>query len=356
MSVHPENSKWRVRYRINGKQKSRTFDRKGDARAFDAEVTRRRQLGPVLVKELERHSETLEDFVRGPWRAHAATLAPKTRSKYRWVLENHAGALLDEPLATLDVGRLTEHQRHLLDRGLKPNTVREVFAVLAGILQIAVEHGRIPSNPVRSMRKVKADPREPVVPLSPAELEKMISITAGRDRAMIVLGGHFGLRPIEIRQVPWTRLSGDGLAIAKVDTKPSAQPRTIVGPGAGIALLKQWRLESGRPADAAPIAGMSSRNMNEWNARLRRIAKDAIGREDLTSYTLRHSHASMLHYAGFTVPRAAERMGHTTTVHLETYAHVIDGLGAERYLDLDALIAAARSVDLRARARSVRRG
>ena len=349
MSIHREGEKWRVKYRIAGRQRSRTFDRKGDARAFDAEVTRRRQLGPVLVKELDRHSETLEEFVRGPWRAHAATLAPKTRAKYRWVLESHAGALLDEPLATLDVGRLTEHQRQLLDEGLKPNTVREVFACIAGILQIAVEHGRISSNPVRSMRKVKADPREPVVPLTPAELEQLISIATGRDRAMIVLGGYFGLRPIEIRTVPWSRLTGDSLTIAKVDTKPSAVPRTIVGPAAGIALLKEWRLQSGRPADSEPIVGMSARNMNQWNGCLRRIA----GR-DLTAYALRHTHASMLHYAGYTVPEAAARMGHGPELHLKTYAHVIDGLGSERYPDLDQLISAARGADLKFRQGSAR--
>jgi hypothetical protein len=51
----------------------------------------------------------------------------------------------------------------------------------------------------------------------------------------------------------------------------------------------------------------------------------------------------MLHYAGYTIPEAARRMGHAATLHLATYAHVIDALGDTRYDNLDALIAAARA-------------
>jgi hypothetical protein len=57
---------------------------------------------------------------------------------------------------------------------------------------------------------------------------------------------------------------------------------------------------------------------------------------------VRHSHASALHYADFTVPAAARRMGHSGAVYLN--AHVIDALdGKSKHADLDALIAAAQS-------------
>jgi integrase len=92
-----------------------------------------------------------------------------------------------------------------------------------------------------------------------------------------------------------------------------------------------------RPGDPPTISRSS------WSGvYLPRIAAAAIGRDDLTAYTLRHSHASALHYAGYTVVEAAARMGHTSSVHLGVYAHVLD-LGGERYPDLDALIMAARN-------------
>ncbi len=78
--------------------------------------------------------------------------------------------------------------------------------------------------------------------------------------------------------------------------------------------------------------------------RLAPVARRVIERDDVTVRTLRHSHASALHYADFTVPAAARRMGHSGAVHLNTYAHVIDALdGKSKYADLDALIVAAQS-------------
>ena len=194
ISIHPEGKKWRVKYRIAGKQLSRTFDRKADARTFDAEVTRKRQLGPVLAAELERDTMTLDQFVRGPWRTHAATLAGPTRAKYAWALEKHLAELLDEPLISIDVARLAEHQR-----------------------------------------KVAADPSEEVEPLSPVELERLIAGFSGRDRAIALLAGHFGLRPIEIHSAPWAalhQLTFYGRALAyEAHGKPHAGDRGPRGHG-----------------------------------------------------------------------------------------------------------------------------
>ena len=73
-----------------------------------------------------------------------------------------------------------------------------------------------------------------------------------------------------------------------------------------------------------------------------RAAAEGAGRED-NPLPLRHTHACALHYAGLTLPAAARRMGHGAGLHVDTYAHVIDALGADRYADLDALIVAARA-------------
>jgi hypothetical protein len=48
--------------KVAGKQRSRNFDRKGDAIVFDSEVRRRRQLGPALAVELDRSNMTLAEL------------------------------------------------------------------------------------------------------------------------------------------------------------------------------------------------------------------------------------------------------------------------------------------------------
>ena len=62
----------------------------------------------------------------------------------------------------------------------------------------------------------------------------------------------------------------------------------------------------------------------------------------MTLYTLRHSHASALHYCGWTVPDAADRLGNSPVVHMAIYAHAIKVTGAQRYRELDDLIVEAR--------------
>lgn len=293
---------------------------------------------------------TLGQYALGPWRTHAATLAPQTRTKYVWALKKHLGELADEPLITMDVARLAEHQRLLL-AGSKtrtpatPTTVREVFARLSGILQVAVEHGHIPSNPARALRKVAAEPREEVRPLSPVELEHLVTGFTGRDRAIVLLAGHLGLRPLEVRSVRWGAFNGTTLTVGRTRTKRSAaRTRVIAVPETTAREMKAWRLESGRPGDEEPIIDMTQNAMKLWARRVLRTAgTDATGRGDVTPYTLRHTHASALHYAGFTIPEAAGRLGHGAGLHVETYAHVIDALDGKRYTNLDALIAAART-------------
>jgi integrase len=346
MSVHSRNGRWQVKWQDASGQHSRTFDRKGDADLWDGEVRRAKALGPHMYRELQRGSETLDQFIRGPWADRAAGFRPKTRLGYDWALK-HLDGLLDEPLVLIDGARLTRHQRQLLDAGMTPNNVREVFTRLGAILQVAAGSA-IPYNPVRTMQKVPRDPRTPIVALAPAELEAIIRHAARRDRAILVLGGYLGLRPIEIRKVAWARLRDGGFVIEQGDTKPSAKPRTIEVPAAATHALREWRLEAGRPADREPIVGLSVRNMNEWNVRFRRLAREALGRdvEHLRTNSLRDTHASLLHYASYTVPEAAARMGHTAAVHWEHYARVIEPLGGQRWPDLDALIRAAREAGL----------
>jgi integrase len=108
--------------------------------------------------------------------------------------------------------------------------------------------------------------------------------------------------------------------------------------------LRAWQLESGGRGDDPIVGPLGEDGLRLWaHKRLDPAARRAAGREDVTLYTLRHTHASALHYAGFTVPEAAERMGHSPVVHVSTYAHVIRKLTGRRYDGLDALIEAARA-------------
>src|SRR5947209_475611 len=101
VSVHRKGAKWVVRYRDGQRQRSRSFDRKGDAERFDVEVVRRRQLG--ALPSLDAGRETLDQFVTEVWApTHGVTLAPKTRKTYAALYDHHIAPSLG-PLPLRDI-------------------------------------------------------------------------------------------------------------------------------------------------------------------------------------------------------------------------------------------------------------
>lgn len=366
MSVHKrKHGQYQVKWRDHdGNQFSRTFPRKGAADGFNDDVKIAKRQGPkalrLLVDADAQATTTLRYFVTHGFRTHAATVSQGTRDGYKQALTYHLQELLDLPLDEIDVPRLMEHQAYLLATprpagggkpvtgNRTPETVRKAFDCLSGIMQVAVEHGLISGNPVRSMTKVKRPVRAPVVPFAPTDLEAVLGALEGRDRIVGILMGYFGLRPLEALLVPWGELRGDTLTIRADLTKSTAAfPRTITGPASAARELRRIRMEAGVPADDQPIIGdVGPGYLHQWGPRvLKPTVKRVIGRTaGVSPYLLRHTHASLLHYCGYTVPSAAKRMGHSQAEHMATYAHVIDQLeGQPRFADLDALLAAVRS-------------
>jgi hypothetical protein len=83
------------------------------------------------------------------WRAcgcMAITMPPSTKTPRGC---RTSACLRAKPISCgLSRALLAAHQRLLLDRGRTPNTVREAFTYLSGIMQIAVEYGRLPPTPL----------------------------------------------------------------------------------------------------------------------------------------------------------------------------------------------------------------
>jgi integrase len=339
----PATGKWR--------QRSKTFDRKGDAETWN---DRRRddRNGIATLEPI-----TLTQFLAGQYRPYTVGLAPATRLKNAWALEQ-LGDLLDIPLTDITAGRLAAEQQRLLDAGASAYTIKLAFGTLAKVLQVAYELERVGGNPAKGMRLVKRHTPGEVQPLDPRELEQLLAdlkATPGANarwgqRGYIIglLGGHAGLRPMEIRNLPW-HAHRDGMLHVRVeDTKDSAaRPRSIALPAVTDLALKEWRLRSGGRGRDPIVGAMTESALKQWGTKTlrRHVEQITDGRiTDATTYTLRHSHASQLHYASFTPAGAAKRMGHTLQTHYKHYQHVIDSLeGRPRAASLDELIAAARA-------------
>ncbi len=90
MSVRKRGKRFEVRWIEAGRKLSRTFLRAEDARAFDVEMTRRRQLGP-LAPGIIQSRQTLAGFMEEEWwpRYAIPNLAPDTRRRYLEVWGTH---------------------------------------------------------------------------------------------------------------------------------------------------------------------------------------------------------------------------------------------------------------------------
>ena len=80
--------RWKVRWRQGGRYRSRTFDWKGDATDFAADVRRRQQVGTLATIDSGRVS--LATYVKETWaKAYRASLSESTRRRYGHLYDKH---------------------------------------------------------------------------------------------------------------------------------------------------------------------------------------------------------------------------------------------------------------------------
>jgi hypothetical protein len=100
---------------------------------------------------------------------YAVLLAAKTRKTYTTLYDGHvAPGLGGVPLRELNSETIARWQADRLAGGAGPVAVRQALGLLGNICQRAVEAGRIPANPVRSVRKARLPRRAEVRPLPPS--------------------------------------------------------------------------------------------------------------------------------------------------------------------------------------------
>ena len=181
MSVHPITRKdgtrgYEVRWRENGRNRSRTLSLRKDADAFDREVMRRRQLGPLAVQQLTtRGGPTLGQWIAERWAPeHGVTLEQTTRERYANAYSVHIAPTLDDvPLGEITVARLRAWQAERISSGVNPGSIHKCRTLLSSVLRHAAESEAIPGNPLSLVRAPKSGQRDAVQPLSPAVVEQI---------------------------------------------------------------------------------------------------------------------------------------------------------------------------------------
>ena len=128
--------------------------------------------------------------------------APKTRELYAGLYGNHVSPWLGRyQLRQLTPEVISRWQANRLAAGAPVESTRKALTLLGGVLQRALEAGRIPTNPQRLVRKAAPAPTEEVRPLAPVTVEAICSVLRPRDAMVVHLLAYAGLRPQELRML-----------------------------------------------------------------------------------------------------------------------------------------------------------
>lgn len=331
-----------VRWEEGGRHRSRTFERWGDAEAFEEEIKRRKRLGPLAGSVIQTEM-TLGEFVRNDWLPFYAepNLDEETLRRYKEVWTAHVKPRLGGYQLRMITAELLEDflaQLRAAKVGLE--TQRKTLTLLSGVLKRAVVRGLIPVNPVSLIAKPRKKIAELANPLAPITVERIRAQLNRFDQIVLDLIAYEGFRPGEAIRADWTQV-GDRVIQALASKTTKARPVKLLEPV--VESLYEWRLACGRPTKGLILPRTSkwlttkrrhvehkewSRwDWQNWQSRIYLpAAKQAGVSGDMRAYRLRCSFVSLLLWEGRSLTYVAQQAGHSVATLSTYYAGVIEEL------------------------------
>lgn len=361
--------RWRVAYRVDGRQAIDTFttpeaaakhkdrvERLGGAAAralLDLHDGVKPKGGTVLTaaQAAEQYVERLDGITPGTRRDYA--------SMVRRRIDGTEFGELPIELVTRDACAAwlrTLAEPDATGRVMAAKTRRNYHSLLSATLTDAVERGLIPANPARGIR-IKVDGAEsPKVFLNPGEVAILVGAIPAHYQPLVLFlvgtGCRFGeatalevgdidldrSTPVAYIRRAWNRTGK--AAKTRGATKTRAGQRTIALPPEIVESIRP--LVEGRPRTALLFTtpkGSEVRNHAfhgaVWRPTLDRLNESGALTARPRIHDLRHTHASQLIAAGVPLPIIQKRLGHesiNTTVGV--YGHL-----APDYLEVSAAAA-----------------
>lgn len=375
MSVkhNPKRGKWEVRWLEGGRHRSRLFDRKGDADAFDRDVKRRKQLGNLATGVIQSRL-TLAQFIEDDWwpRYAVPNLAPDTRLRYLQIIGKHLLPRVGDYELRQFTPLLVEDLRdQLLRAGVGDPTIIKTLGVLQGVMKRAVVHGLIPVNPVTAVDKPRQKAGALPQPLAPETVERirahMLTMWQSakrgpgrpvaelqwwrvRNATIVSVLAYAGLRPAEDRATRWEDIHDRTLHI---ESSKTHRPRDVELLAPLAQDLAEWRLLCGRPSGKQSIFptmdgdGWKRHDWNNWRRRIYQPAAIAAGvTGDMRPYRLRGSFASLLLWEGRSLAYVAEQTGHSIATLVRYYAGTIRELEEQPRVPAAEAIRQAREISV----------
>jgi integrase len=221
------------------------------------------------------------------------------------------------------------------------------------------------TNPVSAVKKVSAPRHRTVNCLPPSKVEALRDeMPSSLDALLVSVLAYAGLRPGEALALTWgdvgerTIRVDKSLSLGEEKETKTRRNRTVRLLGPLAEDQRAARVALGRIPDASERIFRRSSDGGDWTESVyrnwrRRTFKSAAERAGLPKstrpYDLRHSFCSLMIAEGASAVEVAAQAGHSPTMTLNTYGHVMDELvGVERD-DAEAAIREARASRVRQR-------
>jgi integrase len=336
-----EHRAWQVDFTDqHGKRQRKQFQRRKDADAFMVTARGQVQQGTYTSdRATVAIGEACELWLD---RARADGLERSTCALYELQVRQLLAAIdPNTKLSRLTKARCEQARDDLLKTHKRP-TARKLVAALRMILADAKRRGLVAVNEAadtkvgaakRHKSKIKAGVDFPL----PGEVRQMLNVAGPKAKAIVALAALAGLRPSELRALPWPDLDFVGYSPTvtisqRADAwcsigspKAEASRRSVPLGEIAVRAVKEWRLA--QPPGRALAFGTASDRPDMLGNLQRRLLDPlcvAAGVPRYTWHALRHYAISSWLAAGIDLKTVQAWAGHATlAMTLDTYGHLI---------------------------------
>ena len=353
-----KNGRYRARYRApDGRERSRTFNRKIDADTWLTEKTSEVNRGEWV--DPQRGQITVAEWSQ-LWLQTKRGKKPKTIEGYRSLLRSRVlpefGAT---PLTRIDHHAVERWIAELEADGLSPSRIRQGHQLLSAIFKKALRDRRIGFNPAEGV-ELPTEQRREMLFLN-AEQVNDLADAAGAYRPLILTLAYGGMRWAETAGLTVNRvnllrrrievvktLSEIGGRLEVVAPK-SGEQRTVVLPRFLATMLEP--LVAGRDPDArvftAPRGG-PLRHSNFYHGTWKKaVARSGVPAR-LRIHDLRHTCAALLIAQGAHAKAIQQHLGHASVkLTMDRYGHLLPAAFEDLADQLDAVFQQAAAASAR---------
>jgi len=353
-SIHKRQVKtgvrYDVRYRVNGRQREKSFKKKVDAVKFRATVEADLARGDWI--DDRRSKQTVAEFAEA-WFATLGGHRQATRTRYRAILNRHVlPAFGHIAISKVDHHAVALWVAQQAEQGLSAASISKHRNVLSQICGSAIRSGAIRVNPVDGIRIAKSPTRQRRF-LSPEEVEALATEITNPpphpsrpydepryELGLLIrflaftglrIGEAFGLQvgdlDFDAGRVEVQRTASETSGTVTIEHPKTGSVRRVPLPG---SLAKDLRLLCrDRPRDAWVWPDSTAGPRRQSHFRNRHFAP-AAKRADLTGVTphdLRHTCVALLVQLGAHPKAIQEWLGHSSiTMTLDQYGHLFPSI------------------------------